>query len=343
MFRNAFILLLWSALALAQNQVQITQGPKVEHADSTTAVIAWSTNASSGTIVKYGTDPANLTQTAAMPWGGFTHRVTLQNLKPNTTYYFQAISDHAQDSGTQAASDITQFQTAGPSGAGGATATTTPTPAGANSPAAPAAQVQVAAGPIPQHISETSADIWWETAQQVAVTVRYGTVPETLNRTAQESAKATSQQSHIAHIAGLQAGTTYYVALADQGGNQIASVQFRTHGANRASSGNDVEDGPVFEFISAREAVIAWSTAQKSSTVVRYGTDPGNLNQRAEGSWGGGAEPHRVQLTNLQPNTKYWFEIQSGQTETSTMAERSPRYPFQTVLNASAALRFNPR
>ena len=112
MLRKVFILLFWSTLTLAQSQVQITQGPKVEHADATTAIIAWSTNVSAGTAVKYGTDSAHLSQSAAMPWGGFTHRVTLRDLKPNTTYYFQVISDHAQGSGTNIASSVSQFQTA---------------------------------------------------------------------------------------------------------------------------------------------------------------------------------------------------------------------------------------
>jgi phosphodiesterase/alkaline phosphatase D-like protein len=111
MLRKAFILLLWSAFALAQSQVRITQGPKVEHTSATTAIIAWSTDASSGTLVKYGTDPDNLTQQAGMPWGGFTHRVTLKDLKPNTTYYFQVISGQAQGSGTTTSSDVAQFQT----------------------------------------------------------------------------------------------------------------------------------------------------------------------------------------------------------------------------------------
>jgi phosphodiesterase/alkaline phosphatase D-like protein len=132
MLRKAFILLLWSAFALAQNQVRITQGPKVEHTDATTAIIAWSTDVSSGTQVKYGSDPNNLTQQAGMPWGGFTHRVTLKNLKPNTTYFFQAISGQAQGSGTTASSDIAQFQTTDQ------TATSAPTASEPNQQSPPA-------------------------------------------------------------------------------------------------------------------------------------------------------------------------------------------------------------
>jgi Purple acid Phosphatase, N-terminal domain len=75
------------------NAVQITNGPVVEIVTDTTAQIAWSTNVNAGTTLHYGVDAGHLDQTAGMPWGGLTHRVLLKDLKPNTTYYFQAESD----------------------------------------------------------------------------------------------------------------------------------------------------------------------------------------------------------------------------------------------------------
>jgi hypothetical protein len=91
--------------------VQITQGPVVEHVTDTIAEIAWSTNVNSGTALRYGTDPSHLDQTAGMPWGGLTHRVTIKNLQPNTTYYFKAESGQGQGTGTQAETAQASFQT----------------------------------------------------------------------------------------------------------------------------------------------------------------------------------------------------------------------------------------
>jgi hypothetical protein len=91
--------------------VQITQGPVVEHVTDTTAEIAWSTNVNSGTALRYGTDPSHMDQTAGMPWGGLTHRVTIKNLQPNTTYYFKAESGQGQGTGTQAETAQASFQT----------------------------------------------------------------------------------------------------------------------------------------------------------------------------------------------------------------------------------------
>jgi len=91
--------------------VQITHGPVVENVTDTTAEIAWSTNVNSGTALHYGTDPSHLDQSAGMPWGGFTHRVLIKNLKPNTTYYFKAESGQGQGTGTLAEAAQASFQT----------------------------------------------------------------------------------------------------------------------------------------------------------------------------------------------------------------------------------------
>jgi phosphodiesterase/alkaline phosphatase D-like protein len=108
----AFLLLAFAAARAQQNQnVQITKGPVIESVTSNSAVIAWSTNVNASTMVKYGTDPNNLTQTAEAPWGGLTHRVTISNLQPNTKYYFQVQSGQGQGTGTGALSSISQFQT----------------------------------------------------------------------------------------------------------------------------------------------------------------------------------------------------------------------------------------
>jgi hypothetical protein len=96
----------------APNQaVQITNGPVVEHVTDTTAEIAWSTNVNSGTALHYGTDASHLDQSVGMPWGGLTHRVSIKNLKPNTTYYFKAESGQGQGTGTQAETAQASFQT----------------------------------------------------------------------------------------------------------------------------------------------------------------------------------------------------------------------------------------
>jgi Purple acid Phosphatase, N-terminal domain len=92
-------------------EVKIVQGPVVENVTDSTAIIAWSTNVSAGTVLHYGIDPTNLDQAAGMPWGGLTHRVTLKDLKPDTKYYFRAESAEGQGTGTSASAPQSSFRT----------------------------------------------------------------------------------------------------------------------------------------------------------------------------------------------------------------------------------------
>ncbi len=75
-----------------------------------------------------------------------------------------------------------------------------------------------------------------------------------------------------------------------------------------------ITQGPVLESVSDHSAVIAWSTDKAGSTVVNYGTGPRNLSQVAEAPWGANGRTHRVELQNLQPNTNYYFRVETGET-----------------------------
>lgn len=91
--------------------LKIMDGPVFEYLDNTSVEIAWTTNAESSTLVRYGTDPNDLRKTAEAPWGQETHRVTIRGLEPNATYYFVVESGQASDSGTMAKSNEGSFRT----------------------------------------------------------------------------------------------------------------------------------------------------------------------------------------------------------------------------------------
>jgi phosphodiesterase/alkaline phosphatase D-like protein len=227
-----FAFVLWAvtfAGAQTNQNLQITNGPTVEHTDSNSAVVAWSTNTNGSTVLKYGTDPNNLNQTAETPWGGVTHRVTIHNLQPNTTYYFQVSSAQGQGTGTAATSSIAQFKTA-------------------NGPAAAS------------------------------------------------SGQPSGSDSHAVRVTS----------------------------------------GPNVDYLASNQAKISWSTNVASSSTVKYGTDPNLLNKIAEAPWGG--TNHQVTLTNLNPNTKYYFQIQSGQGQGTGTTTASNAYSFQTVQTGQSAM-----
>ena len=105
----------WCAAQSASNPERITNGPIVESVSDHWAVVAWSTNAGGSSVVKYGTNPGQLNQTAQSGYAntGDVHRVKVENLQPNTTYYFQIVSAQGQGTGAQAVSPVKQFTTQG--------------------------------------------------------------------------------------------------------------------------------------------------------------------------------------------------------------------------------------
>jgi hypothetical protein len=65
--------------------------------------------------------------------------------------------------------------------------------------------------------------------------------------------------------------------------------------------------GPVVHSLTATTAAIIWSTNVSANTMLRYGTHADSLDQTAQAPWGG--LNHRVQLTNLVPQTTYFYEV----------------------------------
>jgi hypothetical protein len=105
-------------------RVGITQGPEVEISKEHLTIIRWTTNNPGGSpehygIVRYGTDPKNLSQTAKSPITlNPTHpstifRVRMNGLKTGTTYYYTvgSIESNGKDDGTK--STVNQFTTPG--------------------------------------------------------------------------------------------------------------------------------------------------------------------------------------------------------------------------------------
>jgi hypothetical protein len=91
--------------------VRIVKGPIVEWVGEKTAVIAWSTNVRSSTILRYGTSPNNLAEQKDAPFEGPTHRVKLANLAPSTKYYYRLDDTKAQGTGTATQSQVYEFET----------------------------------------------------------------------------------------------------------------------------------------------------------------------------------------------------------------------------------------
>src|SRR5207237_8510548 len=76
-------------------------------------------------------------------------------------------------------------------------------------------------------------------------------------------------------------------------------------------------------------ATIHWITSGTAATIVHYGTDPNNLSLKSYQP--GGERDHNVTLSNLSPNTTYYFAILRDD-----MSERT-KIQFKTKPNEADA------
>jgi len=223
-------LLLLPVLASAQTQqLTITDGPRIEYVGPDTAEIAWTTSTGGSTVLRYGTDPNNLNQTAQEPYARgqgsahVTHRVKVHNLQPNTTYYFVVDSGQGQGTGTEAKSSVQSFTTkGGGSGSGGSAA---------SSGQGSSSGLQITDGPRVEYVGTNKAEIAWTTSTGGSSVVHYGTDPNNLSQTAQapyDRSSGTGQ--HVTHrvtINNLQPNTTYYFVV-DSGQGQGTGTEVKS-------------------------------------------------------------------------------------------------------------------
>ncbi len=103
-------------------RVRISQGPEIDLAKEHLTIIRWTTNNPGGSpvhygIVRYGTNPKDLSQTAKNPIRlnpdhlSTVFRVQLYNLKPRTTYYYTVDSIESTGKSDEVTSPVQSFTT----------------------------------------------------------------------------------------------------------------------------------------------------------------------------------------------------------------------------------------
>ena len=220
-------------------------------------------------------------------------------------------------------------------------------------------------GPVIENLNGNQATIAWTTSQPSDSRVWYGTEKCNLTKVAEAPANG---NTHRVQITNLQPSTTYYFQVESHQGQGKADaesqgiMQFTTVApgqqpiakepagvtekglANEENGKVKITNGPQLEYVDSNSATIAWSTNVKGSTRVTYGTDPNNLRQLAEAPWGAGGLTHRVKIQNLQPNTTYYFDVETGQAQGTGGAEvEGPRVmSFKTTAPGAPPLRNQP-
>src|SRR5215469_4701021 len=200
------------------------------------------------------------------------------------------------------------------------------------------ATVNITQGPTIQYADDQFAVITWTTNQPFVSRIFYGKDASNLNQISED----VSSQSvrHQINLRNVQASTTYYfridtgqgtaaTASADslngfqttalgtnpvknqqpfKGTLQTASVTGNNSSAKSANFGAiSLTRDPSIQYLDDTTAVISWTTNVPASNTIYYGTDRSNM------LYTGGdfkdATEHRVHLSNLKPNTRYYFQF----------------------------------
>ncbi|HSZ61202.1 MAG TPA: fibronectin type III domain-containing protein [Terriglobales bacterium] len=80
-------------------------------------------------------------------------------------------------------------------------------------------------------------------------------------------------------------------------------------GQNSSTQDQQINNGPVAEYVSDSNCTIGWSTRVAGNMTLRYGTDPGKLTLTKEAVESNDGRNHHVRLDGLTPNTRYYFRV----------------------------------
>jgi hypothetical protein len=283
----------------------------VEISTTTTqsATIAWDTNEPSGSVVGYSTTSAAFTTetgVSSMRQDASIlgrHSVTIINLVPSTTYYFQVkSSDPTGNTGTN------------DNGGPGYSFTTKPGP-------------RITTGPTTTYINNVRATIVWYTDVNSNSEVVYSTSSQMANAiTFQGSVDAVTY--HSVTVTGLIQNTWYYYYVKSTDGSGNEAIDNNANSYYYFRTNNDIT-APVLSNIATStartSATITWQTDEDADSSIAYGT---STSYGLTSSNSTTTKIHAIILSDLLPSTLYHFLVNS--IDTNTNSATSSDYTFTT-------------
>ncbi|MFZ2192614.1 MAG: fibronectin type III domain-containing protein, partial [Candidatus Moraniibacteriota bacterium] len=277
-----------------------TEAPDITNVNSldtytTQATITWDTDQLSNSNVGYSKAPGAFTTeigtgTLTNNEGGIgQHRVTLINLEPNTTYYFQVKSSNIEG--------ITATEN---NGGDGFTFTTDPGP--------------VISNVTQSRVTNTTATINWLTDIPASSVVTYSTNSD-LSDSIEFHGSETLTEEHEVRVTDLTPGTRYYYYVKstdDQNGTAIdnnggdyyffATTQDLVAPIITFDHDNDILD------VSESKATITWLTNEQATSKIEYGPTTAYGEEMTNNN----LNTNQIfRLANLTKGTTYHFKISS--------------------------------
>lgn len=264
----------------------ITSGPTVVSSTSSTLMIEWETDESANSDVIYGTSSDSLGDQKISNANLTSHRVVLTKLAAGTTYAYEVASTDATGNGATR-SKIAYGTTASKQDLTAPVITTAPTVIYKN---------------------DRSATIQWITNESANAQIAYGTSADSLVNV---KTSPDFETEHNVTLTNLSASTTYHfkASSTDQDNNGPASSSVISFTTESAPDTQNPTISAVSSTVADSSAIISWTTDEVSDSAVRYGTTSGSYDLNAGDATD--VTAHKVTLTNLQPNTTYFYVVES--------------------------------
>lgn len=264
----------------------ITSGPTVVASTSSSLTVEWETDESANSNVNFGTSTDNLGDQEVSGTNVTTHRVVLTKLAAGTTYAYEVASTDASGNG----------ETRSKAAFG-----TTPATEDLTAPV-------ITTAPSVIYKNDRSATIQWITNEAANAEVAFGTSADSLInvRTLPDF-----ETEHTLTLTNLSANTTYHfkASSTDQNSNgptSSSSLSFTTE-TTPDTQAPTISD--VAASVADSSGIITWKTDEVSDSSVRYGTASGTYDFNAGDATD--VKNHSITLTNLQPNTAYFYIAES--------------------------------
>jgi len=274
---------------------------------TTEAKIIWLTNRIADSKVYFSTSsPVDLTSARTKSKGAleFSHRVSLDELSPNITYFF--IVESRDNSNNVVRSAQFSFATLASSGA------------------------PVISSVSASSIATSSVTISWTTNIAATSKIYFSTSSPVILASASVVSDLGLVTSHSFNLPGLNASTTYYFVV--ESVNASSSVtRFAQLSFNTLSVAAPVISTISVSGISSSTATISWTTNTLSTSKIYYSTStPVNLATALTASNSSLVTSHSLGLTGLATSTNYFFIVES--VDAISNASRSSQFSFLTTL-----------
>ncbi|NOY83379.1 MAG: hypothetical protein GXO96_00900, partial [Nitrospirae bacterium] len=281
----------------------VISNTEASNTNPTGTVITWSTDEAASSLVQYGTTTSYGSDSVLNSTPLTSHSRTLSELDSNTTYQYRVVSSDA--AGNTATS-------------GNFTFTTTSVP-----DTIPPQLSKISAN----NLSDTTANIIWNTDEAATSLVEYGTTTEYDDSSELGSTLVTT---HNRLLSSLSPDTTYHyrVISQDSAGNTRTSENFSFTTALAPDT-----TPPLLSEVSADNiidtlAIITWRSNESANSRVEYGTDPTSYGSSTPLSSTLVTE-HQLILSNLSSTEDYYYRVISE--DAAGNATTSDGFTFTTA------------